>query len=374
MRPANGLFAKYAKRPANAWSQHLLNEVAAAAGCLLDPERKWEYDSSLRHIHAPPPLAPARAVVTGSSALPQIPIPAAPYGIDAPNSSPPVNNARRRAGYRVPVQLISIVLGGIAGICIAVVILHNAFRIDITGMWPVPNVPVSQRKAARNESMARAPAANPATTGIRPPVGTASKGNTRAASSSPPEAEPGTTYARKPLRTSPAPVMPPASSPSNPFAIDTSVTTPPSSTLSPQPSPASQSVAATSIPELPRQAVVAEIPQPGALQRQHIVFRPDGKVVAFWNDLGKEVMLCPLANVQAKAVLPGSQVVFSADSKQFVITQPGRGLAFYRFFASGKFAESAALPLSQVVRSVAVSGDGKLLLAGVSGSQPLGAR
>jgi len=364
--------------PRMRWSQHLLNEVAAAAGCLLDPERKWEYDSSLRHIHAPPPLAPARSVASGGAALPQIPIPAAPYGIDAPNSSPPVSNARRGAGYRLPIQLISIVLGGIAGIGIAIVILHNAFHIDITGLWPVPTAPGSQRQATRNESVARAPAANPSTTRISPPVATASKANTLPNNSSPPEAEPAITYVPKPPGTSPAAQTPattssPASSPTNPFPIDTSVTAAPSSTPSPQPSPASQPVAATSIPALPRQAVVAEIPQPGALQRQHVVFRPDGKVVAFWNDLGKEVTLCPLANVQAKAVLPGSQVVFSSDSKQFVITQPGRGLAFYRFSASGKFAESAALPLSQIVRSMAVSGDGKLLLAGVSGPQPLGA-
>lgn len=62
----------------SAESQRLLNEVAAAAGCLLNPERKAAYDRQLRALEAqrtPPSLTVKPMVISSSPALALTPAP-----------------------------------------------------------------------------------------------------------------------------------------------------------------------------------------------------------------------------------------------------------------------------------------------------------
>lgn len=73
-------------------SQKVLNEVAAARVCLLDPQKKAEYDARLRRI------TPVRARV-GPPAAP-LPVPPSPAAVARPSPTPTVPQIRPGAGAR----------------------------------------------------------------------------------------------------------------------------------------------------------------------------------------------------------------------------------------------------------------------------------
>jgi hypothetical protein len=70
------------------YSQRILNEVATARVCLLDPEKKAEYDAALRARLAPAPTA-ARVIPTAVPLSPAVPSGAAPASPPPPPPTPP---------------------------------------------------------------------------------------------------------------------------------------------------------------------------------------------------------------------------------------------------------------------------------------------
>src|SRR5262245_11061183 len=81
-------------------SQRLLNEVAAAAGCLLNPDRKAAYDGQLRaqearRIPAPAPAGRARpnsALIAGAVAVPIV-LALVVVAVLAMGGNPPIEEA-----------------------------------------------------------------------------------------------------------------------------------------------------------------------------------------------------------------------------------------------------------------------------------------
>jgi hypothetical protein len=98
-------------------SQKLLTEIAVARGCLHDPVAKASYDEKL--VKTEPSLQ------------------AVSFGQAVPSVHRTVN--RPRYGKRsVPLEIAKIILGGLAGVTIAVVLLRYVGGIDVFGTIPQP--------------------------------------------------------------------------------------------------------------------------------------------------------------------------------------------------------------------------------------------
>lgn len=106
-------------------SQQLLNEVARARSCLLNPQGKFEYDQRLRHqraavlppfpqpmpmMHAPPPQMPA-PIVHSPAPMPQALVPAAPRPATLPpqvsikTHLPAPEGRRKPSGSQIQLRL-----------------------------------------------------------------------------------------------------------------------------------------------------------------------------------------------------------------------------------------------------------------------------
>jgi len=99
----------------------LLNELSAARVCLLNPDDKWRYDENLKAERSPTPLI---AVTKPSSTA-------------TPTAWP--RQARRRKNPTLAV--VKIILGGVAGIALALLILWYGFGRDPSGIVAAVNDP-----------------------------------------------------------------------------------------------------------------------------------------------------------------------------------------------------------------------------------------
>ncbi|MCI0361452.1 MAG: hypothetical protein L0211_23465 [Planctomycetaceae bacterium] len=176
-------------------SQRLLNEVAAARVCLLDPARKARYDADLQARLGLAPAAPTAATRmppmprAGANLPKAAPLPSMPVQVPVLTSSPvavvveePVIAVNRSsaatdgaaAATRKAVQpsrkpdeianpqaaaiinVVKIVMGGLGGLSMAVLLVWVVFRIDALGLFSDPPKPVVQ---------------NPTDTDPKPPTG-----------------------------------------------------------------------------------------------------------------------------------------------------------------------------------------------------------
>lgn len=110
--------------PHQSISQKLLNEISAAKICLLNPDQKSAYDAKLTGPSIPPiatgpaPLVPKPAVVKVPGAAPGIKQPKVNSDRPGANNSP----ARRKTKNPI-VELVKIIVGGVAGLLIGFLIL-----------------------------------------------------------------------------------------------------------------------------------------------------------------------------------------------------------------------------------------------------------
>jgi hypothetical protein len=155
-------------------SQRLLNEVAAAAGCLLNPERKTAYDRQLRQLDSMRALA-SPAVALGASNTPT------PSTTHAPSAGP--STAVIAAAVAVPVALALIVVA----------------ILSLGGGSDTPN----------NQAAVVPPSSDPAPMrpGPPPPVAVSS---TRVPTASPPSSTSGPPSATSVAASDPAIATPPA--------------------------------------------------------------------------------------------------------------------------------------------------------------------
>ena len=97
-------------------AQRLLNEIAAARICLLDPQSRAQYDAQLR-ASLDVPTTPELIVST------------------APSDSP----VRPRRLRKNPlIETAKIIAGGLAGVVLSVLLLRFVFLLDVTGFLPIP--------------------------------------------------------------------------------------------------------------------------------------------------------------------------------------------------------------------------------------------
>jgi hypothetical protein len=185
-------------------SQRLLNEVATARVCLLDPSRKARYDADLQArlgLATPAPVAPATrmppmpragggANLPKAAALPPMPVqvpvsPAAPVAVEEPiiavNRSPAAGEGaaaapRKVAPARKPdevanpqaaaiINVVKIVMGGLGGLSMAVLLVWVVFGIDALGLFSKGQQQVAQNPPNTNS--------NPQTNGngnVRPEI------------------------------------------------------------------------------------------------------------------------------------------------------------------------------------------------------------
>ena len=158
--------------PNSAKAQQLLNEISAAKICLLDLQRKKEYDAQLeaksrQSIASLPSLvkSPLPVATVVSSPMQQTPIndllvtpsfqrQLKPQVISRPRPSTPSANRAARNGSFGWIEIVKIVVGGFAGIVVAQVILFYALDVDLFGVMGHRAKEVtsasSQNKASNN--------------------------------------------------------------------------------------------------------------------------------------------------------------------------------------------------------------------------------
>ncbi|HUY89872.1 MAG TPA: hypothetical protein VMV10_14145 [Pirellulales bacterium] len=113
----------------SALSQRMLNELSAAKLCLLDPQKKAEYDRALKAKSQGP--APAIGGQAGQAPRP-LPVPTAPPLIDAPAA--PISVARSRTAPRKPAWQQPAILAGVGA---AVWLMGAAAYFLAAGSKPV---------------------------------------------------------------------------------------------------------------------------------------------------------------------------------------------------------------------------------------------
>jgi tetratricopeptide (TPR) repeat protein len=250
-------------------SQRLLNEVATARLCLLDPPRKAKYDAELR---AKEEAAIPRAIALDDVPMAVLPIPAAQpatpvlvqeaapafqVAVSAPAKGRRPAGKRRAAGdganpeAAAAVSFVKIIMGGLGGLSMAVLIVWIFFRADPLGLFaPEPKRPIAklpqppvkpeppkpEPKPAPNGGKAKSP-------GEASPVGPVEQGTTKKGkrkTKATAEGESPTANPEGPTPLSPMPVpmpqpvdpMPTAPEPTTP---ETFPVTPPADTRHPQP-------------------------------------------------------------------------------------------------------------------------------------------
>jgi hypothetical protein len=118
-------------------SQQLLNEVAQARNCLVDPRKRSAYNATLRQNEGPPQASrrePTAARPHNSDLGSEAAIPAPPF---KRSPMPPSNYTRRATRRRTrkknPVyETLKVIIGGTVGIAIAAAILHYNFQFDLS--------------------------------------------------------------------------------------------------------------------------------------------------------------------------------------------------------------------------------------------------
>ncbi len=181
------------------WSQRLLNEIANARVCLLDPQKKQQYDTELKRatrsqaepkasLPAQPPAAPPVAPIAVA-----IPSPVAPQPLIDVHARPAQPRAGKRSSSRVPLILL-----GVAAVAV-LVILFAALR---SATNPAQQTAQQQPEGAREAPKHATPAATHQA--VEEPV--------VSPPSTPPEVEP---PAASPPTSSPSPTVdrPPENSP-----------------------------------------------------------------------------------------------------------------------------------------------------------------
>lgn len=138
----------------SALSQRILNELSAAKLCLLDPQKKAEYDRQLQAKTSPP--APPRGVANAGAQPPLQPLPIEAPAVPAfsvPDS--PVSVARVRAARSKPAWQQPAVLAGIAA---AILVCGAAIYFLSAGPQPKAVQARASRPAASKKSVPSAPA------------------------------------------------------------------------------------------------------------------------------------------------------------------------------------------------------------------------
>ena len=136
-------------------SQRILNEIAVARVCLLNADKKAEYDARLRSATTPPPVT-----VHASPAYPSAPPVAALEASAVSAGAMPRRESTRRGAARGRttksplVELVKIIVGGIAGLVIAYCLLLFVFRIDMLDKLSSPK-PVESRETAQRPAEPR---------------------------------------------------------------------------------------------------------------------------------------------------------------------------------------------------------------------------
>ena len=173
-------------------SQRLLNEVASARVCLLDPARKARYDADLQARLGIAPAVPAMPAAAATrmppmpragggpnlpkaAALPPMPVqvpvsPAAPVAVEEPiiavNRSPAAAEGAAAAPRKVSpvrkpdevanpqaaaiINVVKIVMGGLGGLSMAVLLVWVVFGIDALGLFSKGQQPVAQNPPSSN--------------------------------------------------------------------------------------------------------------------------------------------------------------------------------------------------------------------------------
>jgi hypothetical protein len=168
--------------PHGAQSQKLLNEVAAARSCLVEPDRKRQYDQQLRARL--PAAQPAQPQVVYQTVMVPVPVPspypaAAPPAPQLPPMPPPqapeepapnpysaplvgssrISSARRKRGSAA-VGGIKLLVGAISGLAIGILAIWIVARSDPFGLFePLPSSTI-----AKNEKKPKVVVSPPPTT------------------------------------------------------------------------------------------------------------------------------------------------------------------------------------------------------------------
>jgi hypothetical protein len=142
------LLRSFQNGPNSEESQRLLNEVSAARGWLLDPQKKAGYDHQLGQLIAsraavfqaplppPLPLAPSIATTVAPPAPRPAPVAQSPTAPTGPSSSRPYRPSSRPVQRDEGISLrhiVQIVVGGVAGLGIAVLLLNYFVGTDMLG-------------------------------------------------------------------------------------------------------------------------------------------------------------------------------------------------------------------------------------------------
>jgi len=131
-------------------SQRILNELGKAKACLLNAAEKADYDRELRQsikaqqTDAPPVPLEASSPSPSDPERPSSPVVGAPQSIPLNVSVPGsgrtavrkrTKRRRRETRWKAVGSLVSIVLGGVGGICVAIVLLWVAWKKDPLGIF-----------------------------------------------------------------------------------------------------------------------------------------------------------------------------------------------------------------------------------------------
>ena len=133
-------------------SQRILNEISVARVCLLNADKKAEYDARLQSATTPPPVT-----VHAPPAYPSEPPVASLKASAVSAGAMPGRESTRRGAARGRttksplVESVKIIVGGIAGLVIAYCLLLFAFQIDILER-------LSSRKPVESRETAKRPA------------------------------------------------------------------------------------------------------------------------------------------------------------------------------------------------------------------------
>jgi formylglycine-generating enzyme required for sulfatase activity len=143
------LLRSFQNGPNSRDSQRLLNEVSAASGCLLDPQTRTAYDHQLGQLTSSqrpltePPLAPPQNIGNAVSTQTRQALsvaaatPPAPVGLPSTplNGQPSSRRSRRDQGIGIS-HIVQIVVGGVAGLALAIFAIYYFAGTDILG-WSV---------------------------------------------------------------------------------------------------------------------------------------------------------------------------------------------------------------------------------------------
>jgi hypothetical protein len=134
----------------SAESQRLLNEIAVARNCLLDPSKRHPYDEQLRAELAPAPSPPMQAPIpVTTDTMASHPVEESPGPDHAPSEASPIHIAvkqrKPRKAKSPALEVLKAGLGAVVGLSLAYLILSLINpSFDVLGLLTVPSSPVSE--------------------------------------------------------------------------------------------------------------------------------------------------------------------------------------------------------------------------------------